>query len=230
MCKTPPQKLIKQTATGYRREAWLRQRRKKIENCLNEEMREVEEISRNELQLRLNKLHYFPSQLMTLHNVEYSLSKQELNKFSVTRHFNDRSYTKLLNSEKSTPGPARRRPSTSYINYLLLTLLLASSTYAKPIAEQSSGPMIYEKNLLSPRIRTEPQVDGTHLRAERSVLSPAEDDISTPSKRDLTSFLANAHRNPQRLVTKMGFYVEIKKNGKVKGNRRATAYSEFNVV
>ena len=63
-------------------------------------------------------------------------------------------------------------------------------------------------------------------RVARSAQTPPSKQEKTTAKRDISPFITNSHHKPQRLATKLGYYVEIKKNGKVKGSRRQTAYSK----
>ena len=73
--------------------------------------------------------------------------------------------------------------------------------------------------------------NGHQIILERNIRSaltpPVKQDKTTPTKREISAFISNSHREPQRLATKQGFYVEIKKNGKVKGTRKQNAYSKY---
>ena len=205
-------------------ETWSRRRKEKSGAIFRrnaEEMRSRENYQ-DEMQLRvtenpLNSIQQFQLFSNSSAGIKRFFSHQELNKFNLSRHLNVRCPMLFTRDEKIPTSSASAKNSNTILYRLFIILMLISRSHAKPVVK---GDRI-EPN----RIETEIQ-----RRAVRHVPSPSlysPDKLST-AKRDVTSLFSNVHKNPQRLVTKMGFYVEIKKNGKVKGSRRATPYSEFN--
>ena len=121
--------------------------------------------------------------------------------------------------------------SRSIIFYVFLFCFLIGSAYAHPTKTNQSSKSDFSKrkfSLSSKSIDHSDHVSINRVRNIRSALTPpVKADKTTPTKREISAVLTNSHRDPQRLASKSGFYVEIKKNGKVKGTRKESVYSKL---
>ena len=117
---------------------------------------------------------------------------------------------------------ATLRGSNAFLFYCFVACFLFQNVYGWPPIHSSDNDA---KLTLSSAI-----INGEQTTLERNVRSvltpPVHQEKTTPTKREISSVISNRHRAPQRLVTKLGYYVEIRRNGKVKGTRKLNANSK----
>ncbi|XP_018667300.2 uncharacterized protein LOC108949469 [Ciona intestinalis] len=102
----------------------------------------------------------------------------------------------------------------------VIILLLATSAFADPLAESASSAPGYELEYTRP---SSPRERTVLERLERGTITAAPAPRRTsPQKRQLGEFPATSRY--QRLLSKSGFFLEVKKRGKVKGTRKKNPF------
>ena len=104
-----------------------------------------------------------------------------------------------------------------------------SASFEEPLKNTNLEKKSFDSNETNSRQKT---FANKGKLIEFSFVLKRSDAGQRPKKRRAArqSGLMNRHKRLQRLATKSGFYVEIRKKGKVKGTtRRASPYSELNV-
>ena len=155
----------------------------------------------------------------------------EGNAFSSMLCTGDRSPVVLLPSLNNFP-----RLSKHQINCLVFLTLLLTSEYAEAISGSSLLSLDLKIGQNSRLVSTFPtnivSQDPAYKTRDSIKILLKHKKINNPVKRDanLRMRFLNSHRRAQRLVTKHGYFVEIKRSGKVKGTRKRNMYCKFYCV
>ena len=118
---------------------------------------------------------------------------------------------------------------------LLLLVNLSAGTRQTSSLKLSKLKRGFNKNSLTSASKTsdtKSKLDTElQLSSESLQLSLKSLENSRPVKRQahLPSSFSSSHNRPQRLITKFGFTVEIRKKGRVRGTRRRSSYSKTNL-
>ena len=116
---------------------------------------------------------------------------------------------------------------------VVFSLLLLNSDYAEAKAQFPTLSLRWkvdkDTTKTSPLTRKKILDDIFHTSSGSLTFSMGSEKPRYPVKRQAIAPRKNFmrdHRRPQRLITKYGFYIEIRKNGKVKGTRKRNIYCE----
>ncbi|CAK8677951.1 uncharacterized protein LOC143445274 [Clavelina lepadiformis] len=158
------------------------------------------------------------------------------NKLFFSTGHTDRNYTRITSVSNSIRGFAPMQNCVSLTYSLIFSLLLVTSTIASPLTGISGSDSGYQATQSPGIISSRSQVNyitatnnnatgnKLHVRVQRDALTPdARDAGTSPQKRDASTYML--HDGYLSLFGKYGFYLEIKKNGKVRSTLRKNSNS-----